>query len=57
MKRQDCNKRMPAFQIEIRIEYDRTVVQLGSNSTDFFFFFKRVYRCDMRSLAEHISSL
>ena len=38
MKRQDCNKRMPAFQIEIRIEYDRTVVQLGSNSIYYFFF-------------------
>jgi hypothetical protein len=29
---------MPAFQIELRIMYERTVVQLGSNSTDFFFF-------------------
>lgn len=28
---------MPAFQAEIRIEYDRTVEQLCSNSIDFFF--------------------
>jgi len=37
VKWQYFNYRMPAFQIEIHIEYDRTVVQLGWNSIDFLF--------------------
>ena len=52
VKWQDFNKRMPAFQAEIRIEYDRTVEQLCSNSIDFFFKFECI-----SAIWEHIANL